>query len=382
MGTWLAERGPRVIADLAYRRPRAILVGWLLAFGIVAIGIGRVRAETDVIVWFPRSDPIRIAYEEIRTRLSGISPMNVVIEAPESRRVTEPEVVAAVDRLTADLESLAEVGRAISIGDPLRQINGGFVDDALDPLPSVGAQIEQYMLLLESKPYIRDLVTADRSAANVIMRVDDNGSTALLDVARSADSFWSEYGIPGFSIRTTGIMYEFARAEDAIVRGQIAGLSIALGAIACILVLIFRAPRVAALALVPNVLPIGMAFGFMGLFAIPLDAGTVIVGSLALGIAVDDTIHLTAGFVRRRAAGESPHDAIRSTLRRVLAPLSYTTLVVALGFSVLAVSGFTLTRNLGILTAAVMLLCLVADLLLLPVLLTRWGGLPLREKTH
>ena len=123
-----------------------------------------------------------------------------------------------------------------------------------------------------------------------------------------------------------------------------------------------------------------MAFGFMGLFGIPLDAGTVIIGSLALGVAVDDTIHLAAGFVRLRASGEAPHDALLSTLRRVLAPLVYTTLVVALGFCVLAVSGFTLTRNLGILMAAVMVLCLAADLLLLPVLLTRWGRVPAQAK--
>jgi predicted RND superfamily exporter protein len=379
-GNWLSEGGPRAIADLARQRPRAIVVAWLLAFGLVVIGIGRVRPETDVIVWFPKSDPIRVAYEEIRTRLSGISPMNVVVEGSDGESVVSAAAVAAIDRLTRDLEALPEVGRAISISDPLRQLHGGFTGDPDQPLPGTDAAIAQYLLLLESKQYIRDLITSDRSSANVIMRVDDNGSTALLDVARAADSFWEDYGVDGLTARTTGIMYEFARAEDAIVRGQITGLAIAFGAIAVILVLIFRAPLVAMLALIPNVLPIGMAFGVMGFLGIPLDAGTVVVGSLALGVAVDDTIHLTSGFVRMRAAGETPHAALLGTLRRVLAPLSYTTIVVALGFSVLAVSGFTLTRNLGILMAAVMILCLAADLLLLPVLLGRWGRVPASGK--
>ena len=376
VGSWLEEHGSRSIADLTRRRPGTILLAWFLAFGLMSIGISRVRAETDVIVWFPRSDPIRVAYEQIRTRLSGISPMNVVIEAPPGQQVSGARVVAAIDRLTGDLEALREVGRAISIGDPLRQLHGGFSGDPGLPLPETDAAVEQYLLLLESKQYIRDLITSDRSAANVMMRVDDNGSSALLDVASAADALWKEYGVAGFSARTTGIMYEFARAEDAIVRGQVVGLAIALGAIGIILLLIFRAPRVAALALIPNVLPIGMAFGFMGFLGIPLDAGTVVVGSLALGVAVDDTIHVSTGFVRRCAAGETPHRALLSTLQRVLVPLVYTTIVVALGFSVLAVSGFSLTRNLGLLMSAVMVLCLAADLLLLPVLLSRWGGAP------
>lgn len=380
-GSWFTEAGPRAIADLARQRPRAVVLAWLLAFGLVVVGIGRVRPETDVIVWFPKSDPIRVAYEEIRTRLSGISPMNVVIEASGGEPVISAAAVAAIDRLTRDLEALPEVGRAISISDPLRQLHGGFTGDPDQPLPETDAAIAQYLLLLESKQYIRDLITSDRSSANLIMRVDDNGSTALLDVARAADAFWKDYGVEGLTVRTTGIMYEFARAEDAIVRGQIAGLAIAFGAIAIILVLIFRAPLVAMLALIPNLLPIGMAFGVMGFLGIPLDAGTVVVGSLALGVAVDDTIHLTSGFVRMRAAGETPHAALLATLRRVLAPLAYTTIVVALGFSVLAVSGFTLTRNLGILMAAVMILCLAADLLLLPVLLERWGRVPASGKT-
>ena len=372
---WLQGSAVDAVEGFVRRRPRAILLGWLVAFGVVSIGLGRVDAETDVILWFPESDPVRVSYEEIRTRLSGISPMNVVVESGLGESVSSAASLAAIDRLARDLEELPEVGRAISIGDPLRQIHGGFVNDERRPLPEGDALVEQYLLLLEAKPYVRDLITADRSAANILMRVDDNGSNALLDVARSVEDLWAEYGPPGFSARTTGIMYEFARAEDAIVRGQILGLAIALCVIASILLMIFRSLRVAAIALVPNVLPIGMAFGFMGLLGVPLDAGTVIVGSLALGIAVDDTIHLTERFVRNRREGETPQAALGGALRWVLGPLVLTTLVVSIGFSVLGVSGFTLTRNLGLLTAGVMMLCLAADLVLLPVLLLRSGAI-------
>jgi predicted RND superfamily exporter protein len=112
----------------------------------------------------------------------------------------------------------------------------------------------------------------------------------------------------------------------------------------------------------------------MGIFDIPLDAGTVFVGSLALGIAVDDSIHVLSEFHRRRASGDGIDDAIEGAFRRVLRPLVFTTIVVACGFAVLGVSNFTYTRNLGLLTAGVMVLCLLADLILLPLILQRWAG--------
>jgi predicted RND superfamily exporter protein len=378
--TWLEEVAPPAISQLVGKRGAQLGAIWLIALVGMGVGIGRISIDTDVIRWFPKQDPIRLAYEEIRTRLSGISPMNVVIDAEDGATVSSEAAIRAIDRLVRDLEATAQVGRAISIADPLRQIHGGFTEDPTNPIPSGDSLIEQYLLLLDAKPYTRDLITGDRTSANVMMRIDDNGSDALLRVRDRVDELWSQYGFEGGSARTTGIMYEFARAEDEIARGQLLGLAIAFTAIGVILLAIFGDLKIAVIALIPNAIPIGMAFGLMGLVGVPLDAGTVILGSLALGVAVDDTIHLTDGFVRARAFGDEPEKAVLRSLTRVLPPLAYTTLAVALGFAVLAVSDFTLTRNLGILTSGVMLLCLAADLLLLPVLLIRVSRAPESKK--
>jgi predicted RND superfamily exporter protein len=362
----------RLVTWVAARR-RAILLAWVAALLAVSAGLARIHVETDVILWFQRSDPIRVAYDAIRERLSGISPMNVVIEAAGDARVSDPEVVAAIDGLTAHLNALPRVGRAFSIADLLRQLHGGFSGDASQPLPSSSAEIAQLLLLLESKDYTFDLITRDRTTANVRLRVDDNGSEALLEVAAEATDWWAAHGPAGFRARTTGIMYEFARAQDAIAWGEIRGLGFALIAIGAILLAIFRAAPLAAVAMLPNALPVAMAFGAMGLLAIPLDAGTVVLGNLALGIAVDDTLHVVVGFTRAREAGKSPEGALAASYRHALAPLVYTSIAVALGFAILGLSGFTVTRHLGLVTAAIMLLCLAADLLLLPILLLRVG---------
>jgi predicted RND superfamily exporter protein len=165
-------------------------------------------------------------------------------------------------------------------------------------------------------------------------------------------------------------MFEFARAEDAIAYGQLRGLAFAFLTIGGLLFAIFRSVRIAWIALVPNVVPIAMGFGAMGLLGIPLDAGTVVIGNLAFGIAVDDSIHAVTGFFTRWRGGESTSVALEMTYRSVGPPLVYTTTLIALGFGVLAFSDFSFIRHLGALTAGLMILCLLADLFLLPAMLS------------
>jgi len=340
---------------------------------VVGVGIRKVEVETDVIVWFSRDHPIRVAYREIRDRFSGISPVNLVIDAPEGRSVTEPLVIQRLEELARFLEATREVGKAISVADPIAQMHEGFMGDPEAPLPERQDLIEQYLLLLESKPQIQDLVTSDRARANVLVRANDNASTSLLHVAAQAQDWWFSKGVEGYSARATGIMYEFARAEDEIARGQIRGLGFALTAIASVLFAVFGSVRLAVISLIPNALPVAVAFGLMGYLGIALDAGTILVGNLALGIAVDDTLHLASRYQGRSAAGDQPLEALRRALDRVLSPVVYTTIVVALGFAVLGFSGLMFTRNLGLLTACVLVLCLLANVILLPALLLLAG---------
>jgi predicted RND superfamily exporter protein len=374
--SWIGDRAAPAVIGFVQRNRRSVLLAWMAAMMGVSVGLVRLAVETDVILWFQPDDPVRVAYRNIRDRLSGISPLNVVIESPDASKVNTREVISAIDRLSDHLEALPSVGRSISIADPLRQLHGGFSGDPTQPLPEDDASISQYLVLLGSKPYVRDLITADWKAANLLLRVDDNRSVALQKVAREAERWWAENGAPGYTARTTGIMYEFARAEDAIAFGQLRGLAFAFLAVAGLLFAIFRSARLAWIALVPNLVPIAMGFGAMGLLGVPLDAGTVVIGNLAFGIAVDDSIHAVTAFFTRWRAGETTTVALESAYRGVAPPLVYTTALVALGFSVLAFSDFTFIRHLGILTAGLMVLCLLADLLLLPALLSRLQAPP------
>ncbi len=361
----------RRLVDFINARQTALLVSWAATTMLFCAGLAMVEVETDATTWFRDSHPVRQAYLEIRERLSGISPMNIIIMTSPGKSVLEPEVLTKIDSLSDLLEQRQEVGKAISVADPLRQIHGGFSNELTLPLPADRASAEQYMLLLESVESMQEVLSDDREAANILLRVDDNGSGDILALAEFAEGWWEENGPPGTVARATGIMFEFARAEDAIAYGQISGLSFALVSISLILLLMLRRLRLAVVALIPNALPIAIVFGFMGLAGIPIDAGTVLIGALALGVAVDDTIHLMTAIVAGMNRGLSARLALEGAFRTVLPAIVSSTVMISVGFGVFVMSDFALTRNLGWLTSSVMVVCLLADVFLLGALVVR-----------
>ena len=161
------------------------------------------------------------------------------------------------------------------------------------------------------------------------------------------------------------------KTEDEIAYGQLRGLGAALAVISLVLLMIFRSGRLALLSLAPNAIPLLLIFGALGTLGLPLDAGTALIGCLALGVAVDDTIHIVAGFHARQGAGLAPREALDLTFAEVLPALASTTAMIAMAFLVLALSEFTIARNLGWVTSGIMVICFVADATLLPALLLR-----------
>ena len=365
------DRIASVLLRLAQRRQMATLMIWAGLSFLALLGLSRIEVQTDATRWLPPGHEVRDSYEDIREYLSGISPMNVVITAPAGKTILEPGAMEAIDALSASLEKRPDVGQTLTITDPLRQIAGSLTGKEEQPLPKSIAQAEQFLMLLESMDHIDDLITSDRSSANILIRANNNGSRDLRRIATYVDWWWDKNGIQDYSAGTTGIMYEFARAQDEIAYGQIRGLAVALAVISVILFSILKWPALSAASIIPNLIPLFMIFGALGLLGLPLDAGTVLIGCLALGIAVDDTIHIAMKFNSLSKDGFTSSDALQGALSSVLPAILSTTVIIGIAFAVIGLSEFTVTRNLGLLTAAIMGICLIADLTIFPALLVR-----------
>ncbi len=354
-GGWLG----RVVSG----RPGWVVLFWLATLVPASIGVSRIAVSTNVAEWFGRGAPIRDNYETIRKELSGITPVNVVIESRDDQPVTRRDALAAMARMKVFLEEQDSVGRAVSVTDPLRQL--GRELNGIETVPASPDVAEQYLLMLEGVEQLEQLITPDRLGANIMVQMRGNESTEIAGVGRVADRWWSEHGPEDYRADFTGVMYQVARSADEITTGLVRGFALALLAVGGVLLAVLRNPRHAFVALVPNVVPLCLIFGAMGFLDIPLDAATVVLGSLALGIAVDDTMHVMLGV--READGPA---AVEGTLRAVLPALAISSLAVGAGFIVLGASSFVLVGNLGVLTTGFVVLCLVADVTLLPALIS------------
>jgi uncharacterized protein len=356
-------------ARLVTAGPLAMVGIWLAVATPVIGGVVWLQVETDVTQWFEPGNAVRDSYEEIRSRLSGISPMNVVIVGREGQSLATPETLSAIDEFVRFAEATPQVGRVLSIVDLIAQLHDGFEESSEGTIPESQELIEQYLLILESMEQAEDLITPQREAVNIALRLDNNGSAYLLRTAELMDDWWAARPISGVSVSTTGVMFEFARAAQEISWGQLKGLGAAIIAIGLLIVIFLGSLQLAVLAVLPNTIPIAMAFGLMGWTGVALDAGTVLIGSVALGIAVDDSVHLLNAYQEERQKYEATEDVIAAALARVFPPLLFTTAAISLGFLILGASGFAFIRNMGLITAGVFALCFAAAVILLPAFL-------------
>lgn len=171
----------------------------------------------------------------------------------------------------------------------------------------------------------------------------------------------------------TGPLMLSQASVESIRRTQLRSFSIAALLVFLLLVVFLRSIGWGLFALVPNLLPVAILLGAMGSLGIALDVGTSMVAPLALGIAVDDTIHVMSRYLRHRRDGDSGEAAIRKAVESAGRAVVTTSLALSLGFSTMLVSSFQSVANIGLLSALAVAGALVADLVLLPAMVSGLG---------
>ncbi len=175
----------------------------------------------------------------------------------------------------------------------------------------------------------------------------------------------------GLDAVVTGKMMLYRSMNDHVVRSYLRSFALAVAAIAVLLIIALRSVKLGLLSMIPNTVPLALGAGMASLLEKPLDIGTVLVTSVCLGIAVDDTIHFLSGFHRWLAAGHDRATAVAMVFTHTGPALLVTTLVLVAGFGTFVFASYMPNVNFGILTALILSTALLTDLLLLPALLLR-----------
>ncbi|HXJ32856.1 MAG TPA: MMPL family transporter [Candidatus Eisenbacteria bacterium] len=379
----------RVLQRLAWAASHArvpIMLG-ALAIGVVSLfGLRRIQVDADFLYYFTPRAPVRVDFETINKSIVGSNLFSIVIEG-EKETLKRYEVLKLVKDLQGFVESLPGVTSTLSIIDYLELLESGLnkptggdleIDEQGNLVPAAPprtfwedpSKLANVLKMVATKSEtFKGAVTPDFSAANFVVRTRLSGSRAIEETLQRIRTYIATHFPKDLPVHLTGNLVLQTGTTSDIVAGQIESLSIALGVIFIVMSAMFLSLRIGFLAIIPNVLPIVIFFGVMGWLGILLNLGTSLIAAIALGIAVDSTVHYMAR-LNLEVKGETDQTAaITRAVKTVGVPIFYTTVALFFGFLTFAFSSFVPIQNFGVLSAVTMATALVANLLLLPAVL-------------
>jgi uncharacterized protein len=358
------------MAGYIVRHQRAVWAVTLLLTAGSLVGWYSLRVDTDFMSYFPEGSEIRQRSGELHRSLAGANVFYLVVDTGMEDGVKNPRVLRAIAGLQDYLARTGRIDASVSVADYLRKMNremhGG--DRAWEIVPDSPDLVAQYLLLLEGKDLAK-YVDFNASAANIVVRHDVTSSQELKKVLAGIDTFVAATFPGNVKVRATGEGILVNDAADYMALNEFTSFSSTLLIIGIIHALLFMSVRAGVLSLIPNVLPIITSFGLMGLLNIPLNTGTAFVATVAIGIAVDDTVHHMVTYNRHLNEHNDQMRAMVETLRSEGRPIIYVSLALAAGFFVLMFSSFVPTRQLGFLSGIVMIIAMVGELVLTPLLM-------------
>lgn len=357
--------------------------GWVLfscfALLVVAIvGILRIHVSFNSLDWFAEDFPPKIATKKIDTELGGAMGMELLIETEEENGLHDPAVLRSIDRARHTLTGMqvGEIiaGKSVSLVDVVKEIHQALNDGEADfyAIPDDRQLVSQELLLFENSGTddLENLVDTSFSVARFSIRLpmaDGSHYPAFGEEVRKV----FEAELEGAARpRTTGLMVVMGRTFAATIETLFRSYGIALAVITPLMMILLGSFRLGLIAMIPNLFPIILTLGLMGWAGIPLEMFSLLIGSVALGLAVDDTIHFMHGFRRAYAQTGDVVVSVQETLRTTGQALLFTSIVLSLGFFIYVFSDLSNLSNFGILTAFAIVMAFLADVFLAPALMT------------
>ncbi len=343
----------------------------LLAF------IPRNELNDEFLKYFDESIEFRRASDFTTTHLTGIYTLHFSLTSGEPGGIAAPEYLATVERFAQWLREQPEVLHVNTLTDTIKRLNKNLHEDAQAwyRIPDDRELTAQYLLLYEmSLPYgldLNDQINVDKSATRLVATTINLSSKQTLDLEARARAWLGQHGLPAMAAAqgsSPGMM--FAHIGQRNIRSMITGTTVALVLISLVLIVALRSLKLGLISLIPNLVPAALAFGLWGLLVGRVGLALSVVSAMSLGVIVDDTVHFLSKYVRaRRERKVGSQDAVRYAFSTVGMALWVTSLVLIAGFLVLAQSAFEVNAGMGLLTALILAIALVADFLFLPPLL-------------
>jgi predicted RND superfamily exporter protein len=368
---------------LHHQRTIYIVTGLVLAVSIA--GMFRLRSEGFIVDDLPQKDKLYADLKFFEKNFKGVMPLEIVIDTKRKKglRLGMVKTLDSVDQLSAYIAAQPEMARPLSLVEGLK-----FVRQAYYGGDSSGYVVPNQMDLTFLVSYLNlggeknsganknsltkllwSFVDSNQQQLRVSVQMADIGSKRLPAVLGELEKKTQAlFDSSKYRVTFTGTSVTYLEGSSFIIKGLKDSIQWAFVLIAACMLFLFRSFRILVCSLVPNIIPLLITAGIMGWAGVRLRPSTVIVFSIALGIAIDITIRFLVNY-KQGGTGDGADKAVIDTINTTGISILYTSLVLTAGFVIFCFSDFGGILALGWLTSLTLVIATVTNLVFLPVLL-------------
>jgi predicted RND superfamily exporter protein len=346
----------------------------LIAAPLAIWGVAELDVDNAVLDQFDPDDPIYQTVRRMEAEGFGVGSLEVVFRTDTDERLAQADFLNRLDTYaewTGRLEAVQQVdGPTEFLRETWRLSTGNSqARSAAFPDAETVATLRRLLALSGRNPLDRYL-TRDAETARLTVHIEGVGGKATLALAEELEARAQEqFGEMGVDVAVTGGSLVGSEAINLLTRDLLSSLVFAFAIIFGFMTLVLRSVRLGLISIPVTVLPLMMTAGYMALRGIPLNAATVIIFSISIGLAVDGAIHVLARFREEATGGRSTDEALRRAVGGTGEAVILMYVALALGFGLMMVSSFVPVRRFGELVSVTVLICMFSTLVLLPPLL-------------
>ncbi len=358
---------------------------YAVTIGVVVVavmGIWQLKTLGYIVDDLPKEDKLYTDLKFFEKNFKGVMPLEIVVDTKKKRGATNLGNLARIDSLSQYISTLTDIAKPLSVADGFKFVKQAFFDgdSSSYSMPSeFDVQLLPYLKIGKDSSgggnsFARLLATfmdKDRQQARISVSMGDVGTARLPLILDSVSKRAQElFPKDKFDVQLTGTSVTFAEGNRYIINGLKDSIFWAFVLIALCMLYLFRSARILICSLIPNLIPLLITAGVMGWAGIPLKPSTVLVFSVALGIAIDITIRFLVNYKQELPLhGNDMKQTVIETIHSTGISIIYTSLVLIAGFIIFCFSGFDGTKALGWLTSLTLVTATFTNLVLLPAII-------------
>jgi predicted RND superfamily exporter protein len=377
--------------DLIVHRHRYrvfVVTGIVLVFGL--IGVTKIKAVTFIVDDVPESSQVKKDLAFFEENFSGIMPLEIVVDSGKKKGVLRQNFLDKVNELAESLASEHVISKPVSVISMIKASRQSFYNNNPDYYSLPTSADRNFILRYltdggNNSGILKSFVNEEQSKMRISFKVADIGSVKLDSLIDGVVNKKIEalFGDSDIQAKATGTTLLFVKGNKFLVKNLQRSLILAFVIIAIIMGILFKNPKMIAISLIPNIIPLIVIAGLMGYLGVALRPSTVLIFSVVFGISVDDSIHFLAKYRQELFANNFfVPMAISKSIRETGASMIYTSVILFAGFIIFSGSQFISTMMLGVLTSTTLLIAMFANLVVLPALLMVFDDGKRKKDSH